>query len=133
MKEEIKSPLPNLQEEKEVEVEEPRPEEIVEEKVKPQLREKPVNKIEEQPEEIPVRKKDLLSYLKRKETKKIISYIFAGDREDFVTTAERIMECRGYKDASEIIRSIFSSYKISHYSKEAITFTNAVSNYFRQA
>jgi hypothetical protein len=80
----------------------------------------------------PLRKKDLLSYLNRKEIKKIISYVFSGDREDFVTTAERIMDCKGYKEASEILRSVFSSYKISHYSKDAITLTNAVSNYFRQ-
>jgi len=81
----------------------------------------------------PVRKKDLLSYLKRKDIKKIISYVFSGDREDFVTTAERIMDCQGYREASEILRSVFSSYKVSHYSKDAITFTNAVSNYFRQS
>jgi hypothetical protein len=81
----------------------------------------------------PPRQKDLFSYLKRKELKKIVSYIFANDEEDFTNTAERIMDCHSYKEASEILKAVFTSYKISPYSKEAITFTNAVSNYFRQA
>lgn len=103
--------------------------------VKTETKSTPLNKIKPEAEEFarPVRKKDLLSYLKRKDVKKIISYVFSGDREDFVTTAERIMDCQGYREASEILRSVFSSYKVSHYSKDAITFTNAVSNYFRQS
>ena len=94
----------------------------------------PENKIEEKPAEKTriLRKKDLFSYLKRKEVKKIISYIFANDEEDFTNTVERIMDCHSYKEASEILKAVFTSYKISPYSKEAITFTNAVSNYFRQ-
>jgi hypothetical protein len=80
-----------------------------------------------------LRAKDLFSYLKRKEVKKIVSYIFANDEEDFTNTAERIMDCGSYKEASDILKAVFTSYKISPYSKEAITFTNAVSNYFRQA
>ena len=94
----------------------------------------PQNKIDEKPPEKTrvLRKKDLFSYLKRKEVKKIISYIFANDEEDFTNTVERIMDCHSYKEASEILKAIFTSYKISPYSKEAITFTNAVSNYFRQ-
>lgn len=104
--------------------------------------------IEEPPEEVPpaptkmetkldnfrtLRPKDLFSYLRRKEVKKIVSYIFANDEEDFTNTAERIMDCSSYKEASDILKAVFTSYKISPYSKEAITFTNAVSNYFRQA
>ena len=102
---------------------------------KTEIKVPPSNKIKPEEEEFarPIRKKDLLSYLKRKDVKKIISYVFSGDREDFVTTAERIMDCHGYREASEILRSVFSSYKVSHYSKDAITFTNAVSNYFRQS
>jgi hypothetical protein len=80
-----------------------------------------------------IRSKDLFSYLRRKEIKKIVSLIFANDEEDFMNTTERIMDCHSYKEASEILKAVFTSYKISPYSKEAITFTNAVSNYFRQA
>jgi hypothetical protein len=80
-----------------------------------------------------VRQKDLFSYLKRKELKKIVTLIFANDEEDFTNTLERLMDCHSYKEASEILKAVFTSYKISPYSKEAITFTNAVSNYFRQA
>jgi hypothetical protein len=80
-----------------------------------------------------VRPKDMFSYLRRKEIKKIVSFIFANDEEDFTNTVERVMDCHSYKEASEILKAVFTSYKISPYSKEAITFTNAVSNYFRQA
>jgi len=80
-----------------------------------------------------IRPKDLFSYLRRKEIKKIVSFIFANDEEDFTNTIERVMDCHSYKEASEILKAVFTSYKISPYSKEAITFTNAVSNYFRQA
>jgi len=80
-----------------------------------------------------IRPKDLFSYLRRKEVKKIVSFIFANDEEDFTNTIERLMDCHSYKEASEILKAVFTSYKISPYSKEAITFTNAVSNYFRQA
>jgi len=80
-----------------------------------------------------VRQKDLFSYLRKKELKKIVSFIFANDEEDFTNTVERIMDCHSYKEASEILKAVFTSYKISPYSKEAITFTNAVSNYYRQA
>lgn len=80
-----------------------------------------------------IRPKDLFSYLRRKEVKKIVFFIFANDEEDFTNTIERLMDCHSYKEASEILKAVFTSYKISPYSKEAITFTNAVSNYFRQA
>ncbi|MFI5237387.1 MAG: hypothetical protein ACHQLA_05565, partial [Ignavibacteriales bacterium] len=81
----------------------------------------------------PSRHNDLFGYLKKKEIKKIVSLIFSNDEEDFINTAERIMDCHSYKEASEILKAVFTSYKISPYSKEAITFTNGVSNYFRQA
>ena len=80
-----------------------------------------------------LRKKDLLSYLKGKEIRKIISTVFNGDEVDFVTSTEKIMECRTYREATDIIKGIFLSYKINPYSKEALFLTNAVSNYFRQA
>jgi hypothetical protein len=88
---------------------------------------------EEQPaEEFIKRKNDLFSYMKRKEIKKITASIFGGDEMDFVTTIEKISECSSYKGATEILKGVFFSYKISPFSKEAVIFTNAVSNYFRQ-
>ena len=83
-------------------------------------------------EEFIKRKNDLFSYLKRKEIKKITNNIFGGDEMDFVTTIEKISECATYKKATEILKGLFFSYKISPFSKEAVMFTNAVSNYFRQ-
>jgi len=94
--------------------------------------EKKVNEEKEKVSRV-IRPKDLFSYLRRKEVKKIVSFIFANDEEDFTNTIERLMDCHSYKEASEILKAVFTSYKISPYSKEAITFTNAVSNYFRQA
>ena len=92
---------------------------------------------EQEEEELPgeefiKRKNDLFSYMKRREIKKITSSIFGGDEMDFVTTIEKISECATYKKATEILKGLFFSYKISPFSKEAVMFTNAVSNYFRQ-
>ena len=84
-------------------------------------------------EEKIIRKKDLFSYLSKKETRKILSHIFLKDEEDFTNTVEKIMECGSYKEASDILKSVFNSYKVSPYAKDAVNFTNAVSNYFRQA
>ncbi|NNG28066.1 MAG: hypothetical protein HKM87_11100 [Ignavibacteriaceae bacterium] len=83
-------------------------------------------------EEFVKRKNDLFGYLKRKEIKKITNSIFGGDEMDFVTTIEKISECPSYKEATEILKGVFFSYKISPFAKEAVMFTNAVSNYFRQ-
>ena len=130
-----------------------KPAEQVEEKQQVEVEEKvetPVEKVTEVKEQPPtapsndknekasektrtLRQKDMFSYLRRKEVKKIVSYIFANDEEDFTNTVERVMDGHSYKEASEILKAVFTSYKISPYSKEAITFTNAVSNYFRQA
>jgi len=52
--------------------------------------------------------------------------------EDFVTTIEKISECSAYKEATEILKGVFFTYRISPYSKEAVTLTNAVSHFFRQ-
>lgn len=92
-----------------------------------------VESSEQTGEEKIIRKKDLFGYLSKKETRKILSHIFLKDEEDFTNTVEKIMECGSYKEASDILRSVFSSYKVSPYAKDAVNFTNAVSNYFRQA
>jgi hypothetical protein len=107
------------------------PEKIIEKKEKPAAERNNLEQTENKRRSI--RPKDLFSYLRKKEIKKIVSFIFANDEEDFMNTAERIMDCHSYKEASEILKAVFTSYKISPYSKEAITFTNSVSNYFRQA
>lgn len=78
------------------------------------------------------REKDFFGYLTKKEMKKIVSAVFGGDDGDFVTTIERISECSAYKEATEILKGVFFSYRVSPYSKEAVLLTNAVSNFFRQ-
>ncbi|MGB5892872.1 MAG: hypothetical protein WBG58_01755 [Ignavibacteriaceae bacterium] len=82
--------------------------------------------------EVPLRDKDLFSYLSRKEVKKIVSNVFQGDDEDFVTTIEKISECSTYKEATEILKGVFFTYRVNHYSKEGVILTNAVSHFFRQ-
>jgi hypothetical protein len=82
--------------------------------------------------EVPLREKDLFSYLSRKEVKKLVSNVFLGDREDFVTTIEKISECATYKEGTEILKGVFFTYRVSPYSKEAVVLTNAVSHFFRQ-
>lgn len=83
--------------------------------------------------EIPQRGKDVFSYLSNKEIDKIVSYVFNEDRDDFVTTMEKVSECRTYSEATEILKSVFFSYRVNPYTKDAVTLTNAVSNYFKQA
>jgi hypothetical protein len=82
--------------------------------------------------EVPLREKDLFSYLSRKEVKKIVSNVFLGDDEDFVTSIEKISECVTYKEGTEILKGVFFTYRVSPYSKEAVVLTNAVSHFFRQ-
>jgi hypothetical protein len=76
--------------------------------------------------------KDLFSFLSSKEIDRITGTIFNDDGEDFTNTMERIAECRNYEEASEILKALFSSYKIDPYLKEAVSLTNAVSDYFSQ-
>lgn len=83
--------------------------------------------------DIPQRDKDIFSYLSNKDTGKIIAAIFNEDQDDFVNTMEKISECINYDEATEILKGVFLSYRINPYSKDAVTLTNAVSNYFDQA
>jgi hypothetical protein len=78
------------------------------------------------------KKRDILSFLTDKEMERIVSNVFNEDEEDFVNTMENISESGTYEDATEIIKVAFLSYKIDPYSKDAVTFTNAVSNFFSQ-
>ena len=76
---------------------------------------------------------DLLSYLKDKEIDKIVSSVFDEDREDFAITMDRISECSSYDEGTEILKSVFLTYRVNPYSRDAVTLTNAVANYFNQA
>lgn len=79
-----------------------------------------------------VRSKDIFNYLSDREIEKIIENIFNEDRDDFATTMEKISECAGYNEATEILKGVFLTYRINPYSRDAVTLTNAVSNYFEQ-
>ncbi len=90
---------------------------------------------EQQPEPpaAPVRKNnDILSFLSDKDMEKIVSNVFNEDEEDFVNTMEKISESASYDEATEILKAVFFSYKVSPYSRDAVTLTNAVSNFFNQ-
>ncbi len=76
--------------------------------------------------------KDLFSFLSDRDIDKIVSVVFNDDREDFANTVEKINECSSFEEATEIIKGVFLSYRVNPYTKEAIVFTNAVSNYFDQ-
>jgi hypothetical protein len=78
------------------------------------------------------RKKDIFSYLSNKEIEKIVGYIFNDDRDEFASAMEKITETGTYDEATEILKNIFKSYNVNPYSKDAITLTNSVSNYFEQ-
>jgi hypothetical protein len=76
---------------------------------------------------------DLLTYLKDKEIDKIVNSVFDEDRDDFAITMDRISECSSYDEATEILKSVFLTYRVNPYSRDAVTLTNAVANYFNQA
>lgn len=78
----------------------------------------------------PLPKKDLACFLSDKESKRIVSDIFNEDRDDFITTIEKIQECNSYDEATEILKTVFLSSRINPFSREAVVLTNAVSNYF---
>jgi hypothetical protein len=91
---------------------------------------------EEVKQEVPItpvkKKNDILGFLTDKEMERIVSNVFNEDEEDFVSTMEKISDCSNYEDATEILKLVFLSYKINPYSRDAVTLTNAVSNYFDQ-
>lgn len=74
--------------------------------------------------------KDILSFLSDREIEKIMSSIFNEDKEDFATTIETISECKTYEKATEILKSLYTTYNVNPYSRDAILLTNAVAKYF---
>ena len=95
------------------------------------------NETDELVEEIPINEskfeKDLFSFLSKKETEKIISIIFNDDGEDFTSTMEKLEECGDYNKAADVLKKVFSTYKVDPFNKEAVALTDAVSDYFQQA
>lgn len=89
----------------------------------------PVNDLDDK---TPVRQKDIFSFLSKKEIDKIIDSVFNSDSEDFASTIEKISECSTYEEAAEILKTVFTSYKVGELSKEAVLLTNAVARYFSQ-
>lgn len=85
-----------------------------------------------QEEKSPVRQKDIFSFLSKKEIDKIIDSVFNSDGEDFATTIEKISGCGTYDEAAEILKTVFTFYKVGELSKEAVLLTNAVARYFSQ-
>ncbi len=82
-----------------------------------------------------VRKKkdeDIFDYLSNKDIEKIVANVFNDDREDFANTMEKLAECSTYGEATEILKSVFLTYRVNPYSKEAVILTNSVSNYFEK-
>ncbi len=77
--------------------------------------------------------KDIISFLTAKEIQKIISSIFNEDKEDFATTIETISECKSYEKATEILKTLYTTYNVNPYSRDAILLTNAVAKYFTVA
>ena len=77
--------------------------------------------------------KYLFDYISDKDIRKIISAVFNNDRDDFLSTVDKIGECKNYDEATEILKSVFITYRVNPYSKEAVALTNSVANFFNQA
>lgn len=79
------------------------------------------------------RDKEMLSFLTDREVQRVISSIFNEDEEDFATTIETISECKSYEKATEILKTLYTTYNVNPYSRDAILLTNAVAKYFTVA
>lgn len=75
---------------------------------------------------------EIMSSLTDKERERIIDNVFNKDKQDFVDTLEKITSASSYDEATEILKAVFLTYKVNLYSKDALTLTNAVSNYFNR-
>ena len=88
-------------------------------------------------EEVPINEskfeKDIFSFLSKKETEKIISIVFNDDGEDFTSTMEKLEDCNDYDHAADVLKKVFSTYKVDPFKREAVALTDAVSDYFHQA
>lgn len=106
------------------------------EKIPLDVKEKKENDISDSENQMPdksvSREKDIFSYLSKKEIDKIIDSVFNSDSEDFANTIEKISECSSYEEAAEILKTVFTTYKVGELSKEAVLLTNAVARYFSQ-
>jgi hypothetical protein len=45
---------------------------------------------------------------------------------------DRIAECSTYGEATDILKSVFLTYRVNPFSRDAVTLTGAVANYFNQ-
>ena len=115
--------------EEKVEVEDER---IEEEEIQKEKVEIETSSEDDLPEVKLKKKRDVFSFLTSREIDKITDTIFNSDSEDFANTIERISECQNFNEATEILKSLFTSSKISPQSKQAVILTNAVANYFDQ-
>lgn len=76
------------------------------------------------------RQEDIIDILDDKDIRKIISNVFNDDRKDFTSTMVRLSECNNYEEATEILKSVFITYRVNPYSKEALSLTNSVAKFF---
>ena len=74
--------------------------------------------------------RNILDSISNNDVEKIIFNVFNDDREDFSTTIEKLNECANYDEATEILKSVFLTYRVNPYTKDALTLTNSVANYF---
>ncbi len=84
------------------------------------------------PKSIKKRERDFFEFISDREIEKVVGSVFNDDREDFANTMERLTECNNYEEATEILKSVFLTYRVNPYSRDAIILTNSVSNYFSQ-
>jgi hypothetical protein len=76
--------------------------------------------------------KNILDSISNNDVEKIIFNVFNNDKQDFAVTIEKLNECANYEEATEILRGVFLTYRVNPYTKDALTLTNSVANYFTQ-
>ncbi|MDP4116775.1 MAG: hypothetical protein Q8903_11605 [Bacteroidota bacterium] len=73
----------------------------------------------------------LLNKFTSVELNNITINVFNGDNDDCLNTLEHLSEAEDYDKATEILKEVFFTYRVNPYSKDAITLTNKVLNYFQ--
>ncbi len=76
---------------------------------------------------------DILDFINDKDIAKIVSNVFNEDKDDFKNTLEKLNECNNYEEATEILKSVFITYRVNPYSREAVTLTNSVATFFARS
>ena len=96
----------------------------------PPVKENNNSKPDEKTGKFKEKNRNILDSISNNDVEKIIFNVFNNDKEDFAGTIEKLNECANYDEATEILKGVFLTYRVNPYTKDALTLTNSIANYF---